>query len=77
MAFGAIHNEPTLTCVLSPRRGFWQRHFPVIRLRHRLTQSRVSCKNAETDSPSPGGEGRGEDGRPTNFIGACQIMSFG
>jgi hypothetical protein len=67
----AVHKEPALTCILSP----WERIFGGLVLWYPIASfinpvAGIS-KNAGSVSPSPGGEGRGEDGRLTNFI--CDI----
>jgi hypothetical protein len=49
-----------LTCILSPpRRGFLFSRFQFIRMAHGKPAMGIS-KDAETVSPSPWGEGRGE-----------------
>jgi hypothetical protein len=57
----AFQKEPALTCVLSLGRGFLAT-FSGILLRHSFIQSRVFLGTG-TVTPSPGGEGWGEDGR--------------
>ena len=51
-----------------PGRGFFLATFSGIGLRHSLIQSRVFLKALGACLPLLGGEGRGEDGRLTNFI---------
>ena len=57
-----------LTCILSPRRGFYLSNFQLIRMTVRPILPLVFPETRGTFLPLLGGEGRGEVGRETNYL---------